>query len=92
LIRSRTAGPTAALETRYPGGMDPSILPFAPTALAHRMWEVASTMQQVAETMERSARTMERAQTLAARSQWLSGQVAAAGRAFRDRAARRSRY
>jgi hypothetical protein len=51
--------------------MHGGVLPFAPAALAHRMWQVAATMQRVADTMQRSARVIDRAQILTARSRRL---------------------
>jgi hypothetical protein len=51
--------------------MHRDVLDFAPTALAHRMWELAGTMRELAQVMENSARVIDRSQTLKARSERL---------------------
>ena len=54
--------------------MHGGVLPFAPAALAHRMWQLTATMQRVADTMKRSARVIDRARVLTARSRRLREQ------------------
>ena len=69
--------------------MHRDVLDFAPTALAHRMWELAGTMRGLADAMESSARVIDRSQRLTARSRRLE-LVTMAIRMRREAAGRRS--
>jgi hypothetical protein len=67
--------------------MQRDVLSFAPTALAHRMWDVAGTMRALADSMERSARVVDSAQLPIARSRRLQRKMVALGQVPRRRSA-----